>query len=143
MVVKPRLFPLTKDLLRKHFGKDARIRSRWFVSGYRVKTRGGGEILVSRRKFEIVSGGDEIYRACTLLSRDLWGSMTAYGDHEQLMALTAHGEACDVDVRVGGKNAWFFHDRKRMADAVAYNFPRVNGNAHFSTDEDLENGGLL
>jgi hypothetical protein len=141
--MKPRLFPLTRDLLRKHFGKDARISARWLASGYRVKTRAGGEVLVSRRKFEIVSGGDEIYRGVTLLSKDLWGSMTAYGNPEQLLALKAQGEACNVDVRVGGKNAWLFHDRKRMADAVAFNFPRVNGDAHFSTDEDLENGGLL
>jgi hypothetical protein len=141
--MKPILFRLTADLLRKHFGKNARISARWFASGYRVKTPSGGEVLVSGRKFEVVSGDDEIYRACTLLSKDLWGSMTVYGNHEQLMAFTAQGEVCNVAVRVGGKPAWFFHDRKRMAQDVESKFPRVNGNAHFATDDDLEQGGLL
>lgn len=134
---------LNEGLLRKHFGKNAKIRSLWFGGGFNVKTARGGEVLVSRREIKILISSDDLFRAITLLGKDLWGSIAAFGDHQHVMAFMAQGEVCGVDVQVGGRNSWLFPEKERMAADVAFPFPRVNGNAGYSTDEDLENGGLL
>ena len=134
---------LTRKLLQKHFGRSARIRERWFFAGFKVDTPTGGRVIVTSKRCKIISGGDDVHRAVILLGKDLWGGIKAFGEAEQLMSMTAHGELCGVNVAVGGRNKWIFRDRKRMAAEVAFTFPRIMGNARFSTDEDLEKGGML
>jgi hypothetical protein len=105
--MKRRKKPVTKDLIRKYYGKQARIRSRWFADGYKVRTA-TGEVLISDDEATVVIGGDDMYRAATLLMHEARGGFTAYGSREEVMTWLAHGEACGVNVRPGIKRGWFW-----------------------------------
>lgn len=179
--------PVTRDLIRKHFGKSARISG--FCGHYRVKTRTGGEVEISSRKMKIIFGGDDTYKAVTLLGGEMWGSIEVTGgSREFTLASLAHGEAWGVPVHAdySDKGAAFFRvvvfllilgfglhmgadkdtttllvtvggavvmfaalkrsarqKEQAKAEAMGFNYPRVQGNARFSDDEDLEKGGLI
>ena len=62
---------IAKDLIRAYFGKGAKIGG--FGGHYRITTPTGAEVLIKSNKIDLVVGGDDVYRACTLLSRELWG----------------------------------------------------------------------
>jgi hypothetical protein len=100
--------PVTKDLIKKHFGKRVRVRSRWFSDGYKVRTWEGAEVLISDDEIQVLMGGDEIRRGVTLLAHEMWGSIVAYGSREEIMSWVAHGEAWGVPVRPGIKRGWFW-----------------------------------
>ena len=100
--------PVTKDLIREHFGKRVRIRSRWFADVYKVRTWEGAEVLISDEEIQVLMGGDDIRRAVTLLAHEMWGSIVAYGSREEIMSWAAHGEAWGVPVRPGVKRGWFW-----------------------------------
>lgn len=108
MVMGRRRKPVTKDLIRKYFGRGVRVRTRWFADGYKVLTETGGEVLISDDEMTIRSGGEDVYHALTLLGDELWGKITAYGPRESVMAWVAHGEALGVNVRPGIKRGWFW-----------------------------------
>lgn len=117
---------LTKDLIRKYFGRGARIRSRWFADGYKVTTPSGGELLISAKEFTIVIATDDVMHSMTLLGYELWGGITANGSREFIMAQMAHGEALGVNVRPGIKRGWFW--RTVMITCVIYGaFAAING----------------
>ena len=98
---------LTKELIRKYFGRRASIESRWFADGYKVTTETGGEFLISEKTFEIVIPTDDGILSMTLLGNELWGSIKVNGSPEFIMAGMAHGEALGVNVRPGIKRGWF------------------------------------
>ena len=55
-------------------------------------------MLIKPNKIDLVVGGDDVYRACTLLSRELWGSLTVRGSREFMLGIVAHGEENSVDL---------------------------------------------
>jgi hypothetical protein len=90
--------PITKALIKKYFGKDARVQG--FSGHYRVTTPSGGEVLISQKYIKTIFGGEDIYRAVVLLAGECWGGMRAgQGSREFMLASIAHGEALGVDVR--------------------------------------------
>lgn len=89
--------PVNRDLIRTYFGKGAKISG--FGGHYRVTTPTGGEVLIKPNKIDLVFGGDDVYRAVTLLSREMWGSAAVRGSREFVLGMMAHGEANDVNVR--------------------------------------------
>ena len=90
---------MTKDLIRAYFGSGVRIRG-FLGPPYRVTTPTGGEVIIMRNNLKVRSGDDAVYRACTLLARDVWGRMTVHGGREFVLGMMAHGEALGVNVRV-------------------------------------------
>jgi hypothetical protein len=89
--------PITKDLIKKHFGKDAKVHG--FCGHYRVTTP-GGEVTIRPNKINLVYGGDDIYRAIALLAGECWGGARAgQGSREFMLGLIAHGDAWGVNVQ--------------------------------------------
>src|SRR5271165_6878580 len=91
-----------KDLIKRHFGSDAKVRG--WGGNYRVKTPRGGEVRITPNGIEVIVGGHDIYRACTLLVRDKWGSATIRGSREAMLGAVAHGEVLGVDIRADHRN---------------------------------------
>ena len=85
-----------------YFGKGAKITG--FGGHYRVTTPTGGEVLIKPNEFKLIFGGDDVYRACTLLSQQMWGSATVRGSREFMLGMMAHGEANNVNVRADHSN---------------------------------------
>jgi hypothetical protein len=85
-----------------YFGKSAKIRG--FCGYYRITTPTGGEVVISPREIKLIFGGDDVYRAVTLLSRDKWGRATVRGSREFMLGMMAHGEANNVNVRADHSN---------------------------------------
>jgi hypothetical protein len=111
--------PLTKDLIRKHFGRDAKV----YGSGdrYRVMTRMGGEAVITSRRITPIYGGDEIYRATASLANDLWGGMIVNGNgvaRESVLAFVAHCEVLGVNVQPSYRNPWDTFARWFVAIAI-------------------------
>lgn len=94
--------PVTKELIRKHFGKDAKVSS--FGGRYRVKTSTGAEVVISAKKMKLIYGGDDAYRAMTLLMGECWGSGKVHGSREFMLAAVAHGEAWGVNIQPNFRN---------------------------------------
>lgn len=92
--------PVTRALIRKYFGKEARI---WdFGAWYRVTTPGGGLVTIGPgERARLVYGGDEVYRALIGLLGECWGVVKAGGNgsREFLLGAIAHGEALGVNVQ--------------------------------------------
>jgi hypothetical protein len=101
--------PVTPEILRKYFGKDAGITG--FLGDYRVTTPSGGLVRFWGEKAKVVYGGDDVYRATVQTAGECWGSLTANGlrDRDLLIGLMAHGEALGVRVQPS------FRDRKATA----------------------------
>ena len=88
---------ITRKLVRRYFGSDARI---WGVWGsYRVTTPTGGKVVVRPNDITLVTGGDDIYKAFVRLCGAAWGEVTVKGSREFMMGALAHGEAWGVNVR--------------------------------------------
>jgi hypothetical protein len=95
--------PVTKKLVRKYFGEDAKIRG--FDGSYRVTTPTGGEVVTSSKGMRLITGGDDTYRAMILLIGECWGKGTAGpGSREFMLGAMAHGEACGVPIRPNFKS---------------------------------------
>jgi hypothetical protein len=92
---KPR--PITKGLIRKHFGEHAKIHG--LAGCFRVNTPTGGEIVVTPNKMLLGCGGDDTYRAMTMLAGDVGGDWKARGSLEYMLASIAHGEASGVFIQ--------------------------------------------
>jgi len=91
--------PLTADLIRRCFGRGARI-SGGFLGPYRVKTKSGGEVVIRPKEIKVISGGDDAYHATTLLIHELgWENPVARGSREFMMGAVLHGEDLGVNVR--------------------------------------------
>jgi hypothetical protein len=88
---------ITPEMIRKYFGPDANVEERFF-GGFRVTTRTGGDVEITQTETRLHAGGDDVYEALTLLSAEAWGGMTAFGPHEHVVAMMAHGEALGVSV---------------------------------------------
>ncbi len=92
--------PITRALVRKYFGKDAKIYG--FDGWYRVTTPGGGLVRIGPGdRARLVYGGDDVYRALILLAGECWGGVKAGGNgsREFLLGAIAHGEALGVNVQ--------------------------------------------
>jgi hypothetical protein len=90
--------PVTKELIRHYFGRDAKIHG--FAGHYRVTTPMGGEVSISPDKIKLIYGGDDVYRAVVLLIGHCWGSAKAgQGSREFMLASIAHGEAWGVNIQ--------------------------------------------
>jgi hypothetical protein len=88
--------PVTRALLKKCFGKDARI----FGWGcYRVTTPNGGLVWIGPVRWKLVKGGEDVYQALVLLGAECWGSMKVKGSREHVLGLIGHGEACGINVQ--------------------------------------------
>jgi hypothetical protein len=97
--------PVTKNMLRKYFGKDATIRGFW--GDYRVTTPMGGKVVITPDKIKLVYGGDDVYRAVLLLIGECWGSAKAGpGSREFMLASVAHGEAWGVNIQPNFRDRW-------------------------------------
>ena len=58
-------------------------------------------MMISPKGMKLVFGGDDVYRACTLLAGDRWGTAKVRGgSREFILGMMAHGEASGVAVRV-------------------------------------------
>jgi len=91
--------------VREYFGSGVRIRG-FLGPPYRVTTPTGGDVVIMRNNLKVRRGDDAVYRACTLLARDLWGRMTVHGGREFVLGMMAHGEALGVNVRADHTNRW-------------------------------------
>ena len=90
--------PITRAVIKRHFGKDAKVYG--FAGHYRVVTASGGEVSFSQRKVKTIYGGEDVYRAVVLLAGECWGGLTVKGgSREFMLASMAHGEALGVPVR--------------------------------------------
>jgi hypothetical protein len=88
---------ITKDLIRKCFGKDARIHE--FAGVFRVTTQTGGKVVITPNKILLGIGGDDAYQGMTQVAgavRDHW---KARGSREFMLAAIAHGEAWSVNIQ--------------------------------------------
>jgi len=98
---------VTKDLVKKYFGRDAKIRG--FGGNYRVTTPTGGEAIISSKNMRLLAGGEDAYRAMVLLIGECWGTGVAYeGSREFMLGMMAHGEACGVPIRPEFKSRGVF-----------------------------------
>ena len=105
ILVERRKKPVTKDLIRKYFGKNAKITG--FCGHYCVKTAAGGEVEISDRKVKLVYGGDDVYRSMTLLIGACWETARAgHGSREFMLGAVAHGEAWGVNIQPDFRNRW-------------------------------------
>jgi hypothetical protein len=102
--MKPKCKTITPDMIRKYFGRSAKISS--FAGRYTVKTPNGGKIKISQSQIKTIYGGSDVYRAATLLSREAWGGSKVNGSPEFKLAMLAHGEAEGVNVQVGERGRW-------------------------------------
>jgi hypothetical protein len=89
--------PISRNLIRKYFGKRAKIIG--FGGYYRVTTPTGGEVVISPREIKLIFGGDDVYRAVTLLAGERWGRAKARGSREFMLGAVAHGEASGVNIQ--------------------------------------------
>jgi len=96
---------ITKDLIRKYYGPQAKIRG--FGGHYRVKTPTGGEVLVRPNEIKILVGLDDVYRAAIRLAGECWGgARAANGSREFMLGCMLHGEAEGVNVYASFKDEW-------------------------------------
>jgi hypothetical protein len=95
---------ITPDMVRKYFGRSAKISS--FAGRYTVKTPNGGKVKISQSKITTVYGGSDVYRAVVLLEGEAWGGCKVNGPPEFKLAMIAHGEAEGVNVQVGERGRW-------------------------------------
>ena len=88
---------ITPEMIKKYFGVDAKIERR--LGGvFLVRTATGGEIEITRDRIRPHLGGEDVYRAMTLLASEAWGGLKASGPREHILACMAHGEALGVMV---------------------------------------------
>jgi hypothetical protein len=101
---------INRNLIRKYFGSGARITG--FGGHYRVTTDTGGEVIISPNKIRTVFGGEDVYRAVALLSREKWGNkgVKVRGSQEFMLGAMLHGEANGLKVRSdhSSRSAAFF-----------------------------------
>src|SRR5438445_5378658 len=84
---------ITKKMLRQCFGGGAKIRGGW-LGAWRVTTATGGEVVITQSKIRLITGTDDVYRACVLLIGAAGGGATAeQGRREFMRGMVAHGEA--------------------------------------------------
>jgi hypothetical protein len=91
--------PVTRAVLKKYFGKDARI---FGLEGcYRVATRNGGLVRIGpgERRWKLVKGGEDVHQALVLLAGECWGSLKVRGSREYVRGMIDHGEACGINVQ--------------------------------------------
>lgn len=104
--------PITKELIRKYFGKNAKVYG--FGGRYRVTTPTGGVVTITQNEVKVLYGGDDVYRAQTLLIGECWGSGKVHGSREYMLASIAHGEAEGVNIQPDFRDSgatvsrWFF-----------------------------------
>jgi hypothetical protein len=96
---------ITPEMIRKYFGQNAGITRRLF-GGFRVRTPRGVDIKISQSNINLVYGGSDVYRAAVLLSEEAWGGGKVKGPAEFKLAVLAHGEAEDVNMRVAEPGRW-------------------------------------
>jgi hypothetical protein len=89
--------PITKELIKKYFGKNAKVHG--FAGHYRVTTPTGGKVTITQSEVKLIYGGDDVYRAMTLLMGECWGSGKVRGSREFMLAFVAHGEASGVNIQ--------------------------------------------
>jgi len=89
--------PFTRALVKKHFGKHAKVHG--FAGRYRITTDTGGEVVITPDKLRVIFGGEDVYRASVMLVGECWGTAKAAGTREFMLASVAHGEAWGVNVR--------------------------------------------
>lgn len=86
-------------MVRQCFGGGARIRGAG-LGAWRVTTATGGEVVITQNKIRLITGTDDVYRACVLLTGTAWGGATAeHGSREFMLGAVAHGEAWGVPIR--------------------------------------------
>lgn len=91
--------PITPEMIRKYFGKSARITG--FAGRYRVRTVDGGEVKISQSNINPLYGGSDVYRAAVLLAKEAWGSGKVHGGSAEFkLAMLAHGESEGMNLRV-------------------------------------------
>ena len=96
--MKRRTKPITRVVIKKYFGKDAKVYG--FGGHYRVVTASGGEVSINQKKINTIYGGEDVYRAVVLLAGECWGGLEVKGgSREFILASMAHGEALGVNVQ--------------------------------------------
>jgi len=109
---------ITAEMIKKYFGVDAEIERR--LGGvFLVRTATGGEIEITRDRIRPHLGGEDVYRAMTLLASEAWGGIKASGPREHILACMAHGEALGVKVTPITKQAGGGCARLWMAFMIA------------------------
>jgi len=93
---------ITEEMLRRNFSRAGcepfEIKSRWLHEGWRITTDTGGEVLVNQKRYRIESGGEDVYRAMTLVVNEAWGGARVSGSNEHIMAALAHAEVEGVNI---------------------------------------------
>ncbi|MGH9444126.1 MAG: hypothetical protein ACRD3O_00025 [Terriglobia bacterium] len=92
---------ITREMVRAVFGDDAQIG--WFYP-WRVKTLTGGEVVISQRNIQTITGTEDTHRAVMLLVAECWGKCVSYGSPEFVLAQVMHGEAAGVPIRADYRN---------------------------------------
>jgi hypothetical protein len=124
---------INRASIRTYFGKSAKVTG--FGGHYRVTTPTGGEVLISPKGMKLIFGGDDVYRACTLLAGDRWGTAKVRGgSREFILGMMAHGEASGVAVRVDHSNRFATFMRRMVflvliVAALAMGLSRDGGSA--------------
>lgn len=98
---------LTKELIRQCFGPDVKISSRFPFGGYEVKTRTGGRVVVTSRKFEDIKGGADIWDGVVRLGGMLWGGVITTGSLADIAHAALSGQRCGVNVEAGESKRFF------------------------------------
>ncbi len=96
--MKPKTIPITREMIERYFGANARITS--FLGRYTVRTARGGEVKITDRNINPICGGADVYRAAVLLADEAWGGGQVKGPADFKMAALAHAEYEGVDMRV-------------------------------------------
>ena len=88
--------PITKDMVRKHFGGDAKVSG--FLGCYTVKTP-MSKVEIDAESIKLVRGGSDVYQAVVTLVGEAWGGAKCRGSREFVLACCAHGEAWQVNIQ--------------------------------------------
>jgi hypothetical protein len=96
--MKRKKIPITREMIRRHFGASARISS--FLGRYTVRTARGGEVKISQSNISPICGGADVYRAAVLLANEAWGGGKVKGSTDFKMVALAWADHERVDMRV-------------------------------------------
>src|SRR5689334_17553980 len=97
---------LTQELIREYF-PTAKIASRFPLTGFEIKTRTGGRVIVTSQKFENIKGGADIWDGIVGLAGALWGSLQINGKIEAVAHAMQSGLKLGVPIEAGETKHFF------------------------------------
>jgi hypothetical protein len=123
--------PVTRQVLENYFGQNASISD--LAGWFEVTTIMGGKVKVSPGKITLTYGGDDVYRAVSLLIGECWAGAKVRGSREAILTAVAHSEAWGIrNIQPDVRSPWAVAWRWLVAvSIVVIGFKRyVEGTAH-------------